>query len=213
MLWHQEGGINATKKEQKNKNNNNNKKKEEDEEGEEEDGNSKNNPVLNERSDCSDRPDCVRDGINEDVHENVCSGPAKNKMNGDGGHNGDNTRNDNLNNNNVINVDVNKHKDDGNGNIRKTASHGAGIDAFMTAYAFACFLAKFEEDEEGEEEEDEKREFSGVIGLLKGTRDYVNQLYLCGKDISLRVIPSHFSKPSVTNLRLIAACQQEWTNS
>lgn len=206
--------------------------------------------------------------VNFDEAKSIDNDISIDKTNGD--MNNINNTNNNVNNNN-----------ENNKNKNSSSSHGAGIDAFMTGYAFAYLFNKYKEkdddDDENddisgetndlvsfkadkkkqEEEEDEvihenekksinsnnnkdngyidneknnennsmnienkeidtntcneksnARGSGKPLGGVDFAKECVDRVYLCGKDFTLKVVPSKFVKPSSTNLKLLKSFKE-----
>lgn len=73
----------------------------------------------------------------------------------------------------------------------KSAAHCSGYDAFMTGYAFACYLSTSEAKEEP------------LIGALTPkaacVKKFVNSVYLGGKDHPLKISHSRYSRLSINH--------------
>ena len=75
-------------------------------------------------------------------------------------------------------------------NICINGGHRAGFDAFMTAFAFACIVAKY-----GKPAAELKPPVTFSLSDF-GLDEFMNRICLTGKDIPLQIIKSNFSKTS-----------------
>nr|XP_002129875.1 target of EGR1 protein 1 [Ciona intestinalis] len=89
-------------------------------------------------------------------------------------------------------------------NSTNTQGHRSSLDAFMTGYIFATFIASqytptpLNENSTTEKENDKKEKFTSEIQYLsrENKTKIVNKLYLSGKPIPLQVTKSKYSKTS-----------------
>ena len=98
------------------------------------------------------------------------------------------------------NVDKNAQLDNCTGKIITTSSggHRSGIDAFMTGYIFAVFIASRCENVFVPDSAIKSTDFSDSIKYLRSDvrKSVVNKLFLSGKSIPLPVCKSKFTKTS-----------------